>query len=365
MKHSVSNQLYPESLLQAARQQTDPLADAVIAHVFEEYTFQQLNAWLKEITLNHSPLPESLPTVLREYFTQTSPLPAFANALQMRQGAGFFARHFQPVLSLLGSYSLPYCYAAADGAQVLWLSERIYRDTFKRLQETGQFILDVLDQNAFAPAGKGIRSIQKVRLMHAAVRFHIRKSGQWNPAWGEPINQEDMAGTQLAFSFIVLEGLTKLGFYYSSSEANAYMHLLKVIGAMLGVNEELLPSTTKEAYWLARRIGQRHFRKSEAGTGLTKALLACMQEVVPAALGPGFMASYVRYLVGNDVADLLEVPPADWSRAVINPLKAGNSLSSLFKQFGKNATYPVTDAMLWEMPANAAVFQLPAQLKTR
>ncbi len=359
---NTTNQLYPVAQLDAARQQTDPIADAVIKEVFKEYSFHQLNEWLGKISVNGSPLPAQMPGPVKEYFEQTAALPAFANSLQMKQGAVFFAKYFGSVLSLLGSYSLPYCYAAADGAQVLWISQRIYQDTFRRLQETGQFVLDVLHKDAFAPAGKGIRSIQKVRLIHAAVRLHLLKSGQWNLDWGQPINQEDMAGTQASFSYIVLEGLTKLGFYYTPSEANAYMHLWKVIGAMLGVTTELLPGTTKEAYWLDRRIKQRHFRKSDAGIGLTKALLECLQHNFPSSIGVGFVPSYVRYLLGNEVADLLEVPPGDWSQAMINPMKTANSFNSVFNPFKSSGSKYMADMLPPGHGASNPPFTVPIRL---
>ena len=55
--------------------------------------------------------------------------------------------------------------------------------------------------------------------MHAAVRYQIATHGRWNPAWDRPINQEDLAGTLLAFSWVCLDGLRQMGFQLSADKA--------------------------------------------------------------------------------------------------------------------------------------------------
>ena len=100
---------------------------------------------------------------------------------------------------MLACLALPYCYAGADGAKVLAKSQRIQNDTLKRLEETGEFIFTVMQEKNWHN-GKAFRKILKVRLMHAAIRFFSEFHGTWNTAWGKPVNQEDMAGTNGAFS---------------------------------------------------------------------------------------------------------------------------------------------------------------------
>ncbi|NJO02592.1 MAG: DUF2236 domain-containing protein [Bacteroidia bacterium] len=68
----------------------------------------------------------------------------------------------------------------------------------------------------------------------------------------------------------------------------AFLHLWNVIGYLLGVREELLPDTAKEAYWLDKKIAQRHFRKSEAGVELTASLLRFFREEAAGPMPLGF-----------------------------------------------------------------------------
>jgi hypothetical protein len=353
-----------DTLLQAMRQQTDPAADEVIGKIFAEGKAGAVNQLMAAISKNHSELSAELPGPVLTFFSQTAALPAWADTRKMQEGARFFARHVQPILSILGSLSLPYCYAAADGAQVLYLSQRIRNDTRKRLADTGQFVLTITARDAFSQKGNGIRTIQKVRLMHAAVRFHVWQSRQWNNTWGKPVNQEDMAGTNLAFSYIVLEGLQKLGVYYSPQEAEAYLHLLNVNGYLLGVDEKLLPSSMKEAYDLCRIIEKRHFRKSEAGIELTKALLTCFDEMSPSPALKAFHPSYMRFLLGNKVADLLEVPDSNATQLLLTPVKAVNYVRSIAGSFSGKTYTQASNLMLQliEGEHGKADFKIPASL---
>jgi hypothetical protein len=356
--------VYSNDLLQDMRQQTDPLADQVIEQVFTTGNAGAVSQLMAAISKNNGELPAAQSEPVIQFFHHTATLPSWANTKKLEAGGRFFDRHVQPILSILGSLSLPYCYAAADGAQVLFLSQRIRKDTRKRLAETGQFVLTVASNGAFSGKGKGINIIQKVRLMHAAIRFHVEQSGQWNDSWGKPINQEDMAGTNLAFSYIVLEGLQKLGVYYTSEEAESYLHLWNVIGFLLGVDEKLLPASMKEAYLLDKLITGRHFRKSEAGKELTKALLTCFDEITPNAALKAFNPSFMRFLLGSKIADLLEVPESNMAKVLLTPIKAVNYATSIAGNFSGKSYKQASKLMLQliEEENGKADFKLPASL---
>lgn len=51
---------------------------------------------------------------------------------------------------------------------------------------------------------------------------------------GQPVNQEDMAGTLSSFSASVLHGLEWLGIKGSDEECQGYQHLWKYVGYYLG-----------------------------------------------------------------------------------------------------------------------------------
>lgn len=329
-KSTETTAFFSGTFLQRKRLIADPLADNTVTKLMQSGQREGLHNWWKDVPLNSSPIPEHLPAEIKYYLSKTKNLPDWADVRRIRRGQYFFVTYARPILSILGCLSLPYCYAAADGAQVLWLSQRIRQDTRQRLTETAQFLLDVLSPQAFLPHGKGIRSIQQVRLIHAVARYYAHASSSWKEEWGLPVNQEDMAGTNLAFSYIVLQGLQKLGFQWAKTEAEDFLYTWNVIGAMLGLTEDLLPQNLQEAYWLDKKIAQRHFKSSEAGKGLTKALIACLTEVnKETKISSSVTCAYMRYLLGDAVADLLEIPVTNGSKFFVSTFKSLNLLGNL------------------------------------
>ena len=170
--------------------------------------------------------------------------------------------------------------------------------------------------------------------MHAAIRRLIehdpRWRSQWDMAWGLPINQEDMAGTLMTFSTEILVGMTRFRIPINGAEEKSFLHAWKVVGHIMGIQPELLPTDPRDAYDLAETIFQRQRGPSEAGTTLTKALMDFMQLQIPGKLFDGFPATIIRHAVDQDVADMLAVPQSDWTNVLLNIEEA---LSRLYERF--------------------------------
>jgi len=310
---------FTDEMLQPYRQQGDAPADTVITAVVEaegREGLRSLMTWLADPAALS--LQALAPSVLHDFFTTHSVLPAWANAEQMAKGMAFFQKHAQQIGLILGCFSLPYCYLGANGAQVLWLTERIKNDTARRLHETGEWIFAVNDPREWTTKTAMFRTL-KVRLLHAAVRWFSLHSGRWQLEWGNPVNQEDMAGTNLAFSYIVLRGLRKLGIVASEAEEEAYLHHINVIGFLNGVSEDLIPKNLRQAYLLDRAIARRQFMVSEAGQGLTRALLDAIAKQGSQAVANrsgsqrpetvrNLAAGEMRFFLGDQYADWLSIP---------------------------------------------------------
>jgi uncharacterized protein (DUF2236 family) len=204
-------------------------------------------------------------------------------------------------------------YAAARGARVLAATGRMGgSDLDRRVNETARFVFDVVGPRAFEPEGFAIRAVQKVRLVHAAVRRHLIDRAIIEDE--TPINQEDMLGTLFTFSVVVIRAVRRLGLRVDDRDAEDYYHLWRGVGAMLGIDEQLLPPDLGAASETMDRIAERQFRASEHGRALMKRLLERTEAHVKLP-GLGFAPRWlVRQLVGDHVADLLDVPRADGAR---------------------------------------------------
>ena len=196
------------------------------------------------------------------------------------------------------------------------MSQRIQTDTLKRLEETGEFV-QIITQEKNWENGEAIRKILKVRLMHAAIRFFTEYHGTWNLAWGKPVNQEDMAGTNGAFSYIVIRGMRVSGNEPSESDSEAYLHFWNVVSVIMGIDEALIPTNLREAFVMDKVIAKRQFRASDEGKLLTKALLDTMEKLIENPLLKSFPAAQMRFLMGDKVADMLGIPSVTLEKKLV------------------------------------------------
>jgi hypothetical protein len=323
MKTIKPTRQFSNEMMDKYRQMGDPEADKVIADLFKSDGItgvREMFKWLNtsESTSSFGIINDFIENnqIQAPWLVSTSTITSFANWKLMQQGMKFFAENQTAVGIMLACYSLPYCYAGADGAKVLAMSQRIQTDTLKRLQETGEF-LEIVTKEENWENGEAVRKILKVRLMHAAIRFFTEHHGTWNLAWGKPVNQEDMAGTNGAFSYIVIKGMRKAGNAPNEADAEAYLHLWNVVSVIMGVNKALIPNNLREAFTMDKAIAKRQFRPSEEGKALTKALLNTIESFIENPLLKTFPAAQMRYLMGDSVADILGIPKSNFEKKLI------------------------------------------------
>jgi len=171
--------------------------------------------------------------------------------------------------------------------------------------------------DAFESGGRFIPAVQKVRLLHASIRHHLRREGLWDEAaLGVPTCQEDMIGSLMGFSIQVLDALHRLGIRMTASEAEAYYYAWRVAGIMLGCDPDVVPADTESARAFSDFYFVRHLGPSPEGARLTRQLIDLYEGVVPGKLLDPIVPALIRYLVGDTVADWLEVPRSHWDTMV-------------------------------------------------
>jgi len=299
---------YNDAFLNDKRLSGDPQADEFINYAFADPAKKtQLQQWMSgKSGIDHLRLlKNTYPEIA--FIKNACELPPWAEPRLMKAGSTFFARHSARIMSLLGLLSLPYCYTAANGAMVLYLSELIRKQTTKRLYDTAVFVWKVMGPDAFGQEGSAFEEILKIRIMHAAVRYYTIQSGKWDDSWGVPINQEDMAGTNLSFSLIVIRGLRMLGFSVSQNDQAAFIHIWAVVGYLSGLNEGLIPENAKTALHLDATIKQRQFHISTHGQELTQSLTNHILNVNKSKATADDILGLMRYLLGSEIADMLAI----------------------------------------------------------
>jgi hypothetical protein len=293
------------AILGAARLRGDPAADTLVSRLGPHAW--AVVAMMRGVRRSDEPLPAALPPEARRFFAEEGLPPTWMDRGRVLRAQRWANDHLFDITTALFCASLPTAYAAERGSRVLAATGRMEGDTDKRVNETARFVLDVLARGSLEPGGPGLRAIQKTRFVHAAVRRALVERAADG---GEvPINQEDLLGTLLTFSVIVIRAVRRLGVAVDERDADDFFHLWRAVGAMMGIEEKLLPVDFAEATERAGDIADRHFQPSPHGRALMAVLLTRIEAHVPGLpRAPRFL---VRHLAGDRVADLLGVPPAE------------------------------------------------------
>jgi hypothetical protein len=119
-------------------------------------------------------------------------------------------------------------------------------------------------------------------------------------------------------------------------------------------------------------VRRRQFGPSASGCELMAALLEQGTRLAPPGLR-GLPAATIRYYVGDETADLLSVPPGDWTRLMFHPLADVSrklSLERLHHRFLSALSERIGFGMLAlavraERYGGRPAFQVPTSLAAR
>lgn len=300
---------WTDAFLDDMRCNGDPLADDAAAALFAAIQGRDKDEVAAFITkfvshdFTHAWRTQTLipdPPELLAYFERFDEFKLTPEELQyLEKGAQFFEKHGPWITFALGVRSLLKQYAHTKAIEVLRLTTLLVQHVNRRIMETMQFVLDVMevgwdmkDEHGHDKLNldhPGILSIKKLRLVHAMVRYRIlhrmydTSLGEYDDSiLGHPINQEDMVFAVHTFSLEVIEGLREMRIAVSEEEAENYFHCWRIIGRALGVDPRLEPDSYKDAMALQEKIYARHFTlPNTAGPKLAKALTDWFVNSIP------------------------------------------------------------------------------------
>jgi hypothetical protein len=232
----------------------DPLADEVVL-AFEALPHGEGQRML-EHALDHGieTVPDA-PDALVRLFARIDEVPSWVDWDRIHRGAraymrpGFFGGLTLSATGLLTGY---HSHAAT---KALAFTGRLDQMAQRRLAETGLFVLQVFQIDSLRRFGEGLKTAVRVRMLHAQIRRHLARLPAWrSEEWGVPINNADMAATNVAFSIGMLESVRQLGFRFTTDEADDVMLLWKYCGYLSGVDVGLLATSDREAIEMGRMI---------------------------------------------------------------------------------------------------------------
>ncbi len=227
-------------------------------------------------------------------------------------GRGPLSGHVLALGSLVRSFCSP------SGNKPLVASGLLEQDTARRAWQTGRFLQQVCSPGGMRPGAPGFVSTVRVRLLHAETRAKLAAGGRWRAELhGVPISQPDMAGTLLLFSLYVADGLRRLGSPLSPRDEEDLIHLWRCVGWVIGVREELLCGSVKEARDLWALLELTQGLPDDDSRRLARALVENLYGAAPsplqrAGLGTAPWYALSAALIGDDYAQHLGFPRTSW-----------------------------------------------------
>lgn len=295
----------------------DPAADAVVARLFERGQVERVNELLAGWTHNGQPLPPGLPRDLHVFLEQARTLPAWTDEAALAQAFSFYERRglYLGLLYGLGSGMMS-CVIPREARAVYYSAGGA--DMKDRIAKTATLGYDLGVRGAFGPNGQMVVTCVKTRLTHAAVRHLLPQSRHWDAAAAErlPISQADLMVTWHSLATFSRNKLTHWGVPVPVADATAFLHLWQVTAHLLGVRDEYIPATWDAASTQSRQVLDPVLAPTPEGIALARTLVNLAAEY-DQGLSKPMLHSFIRYCLGDHIADWLEIPrEPQYDRAV-------------------------------------------------
>ena len=288
----------------------DAEADPVIAGVIERGEVQAVNALLRGWSKNSQPLPDGLPSELRDFIEHGRQLPSWADHATLKAAVNFNKKRGTYLGVAYGFVSGMMSTVIPHEAHAVYYS-RGGADMKRRISRTAKFGYDIGSLGAFHdPSGEMAVTAVKTRMAHAGVRHLLPQSPHWTGVADQdiPISQRDILVTWHSLPTSVMRSMRKWGVRVPTAEADAFLHSWQVAAHMLGVRDEYIPATWADADAQAPQILDPVLAPTPEGIELARRLINLAADVDGGLVTKPILESLTRYFLGNQIAEWLEIP---------------------------------------------------------
>jgi hypothetical protein len=293
---------------------SDAIADGAVTALAELPNAQGRELMARALASGIDSVPEA-PAGLVALFKHVEHVPFWVDYERCKRGGEAFFRAGALGGIALGFGGLARAYCSAGGNKPLTFTRDLIDRAPQRIAETAAYVRAVCQPDGLRPGKPGYAASVQVRLLHARVRMGLSRSPRWRAdEWGVPINQADTATTALLFSHGLAEGVRRLGGQVSEHAESDLIHLWRYAGYLLGVDEELLCTSTGDARYMAEMIDTIDGGPDDDSRKLIMAMLR--PEEFEAKIKDPAMARHVREiyvaacraLIGDEYADRIGLP---------------------------------------------------------
>lgn len=185
-------------------------------------------------------LPAEAPDSLRRFMAAAADVPDWFDEEIAMVASRAFLRNWDIVLSALVGGSIVEGFSTLI-SKSFRIRGRVLNSGVRRLKQNGLQLVEQYLPGGMSPMGDGWRLTLRVRLVHAQSRLLIRQSDEWNEEqYGQPISAATMLLAGSAFSGRLMQHVAALGGDFSREEREAYVHVWRYTGFLMGIPEDVL-----------------------------------------------------------------------------------------------------------------------------
>ncbi len=218
----------------------DPVADAVVAELARTGSPAEVHGIIATTLDNHDHLPEDASEPLRNLIGHAGAIPDWFDRELVRDATRAFLRNSEMVLgALVGG-------AIIEGFSTLIsksfrIRSRIMTNGVRRLKQNLLQLLEQYLPGGIEPGGDGWKLSLRIRLVHAQARRLVAASDEWDQSvYGLPLSAAHMLLGAAAFSGRLMQHVSSLGGDFSPREREAYVHVWRYTGQLLGIPDEIM-----------------------------------------------------------------------------------------------------------------------------
>ena len=217
----------------------DPLADAVIRDLSALDPGELHQTLAQALDNPHAPQPDAPDSLLR-FVEHSTTVPDWFDAGIARMASRAFLRNSDIVLAALVGGSIVEGFSTLI-SKSFRIRGRVTNSGVRRLKQNGMQLVEQYLPGGMEPGGDGWRLTLRVRLVHAQSRYLINQSDEWDhERFGEPISAAHTLLAGAAFSGRLMRHVATLGGDFSREEREAYIHVWRYTGLLIGIPEEIL-----------------------------------------------------------------------------------------------------------------------------
>ena len=254
------------------------------------------------------------PSALRNFLRKLDTPPDWADASVYMPGIRMFHRNSRLILGAFVGGVLIEGFSTNISKSFL-VTGRLREYGVRRLKQNNRHMIELFMPGGMERSGDGWKLSIRVRLVHAQIRYLLKKSDEWDTEeLGVPISAAHMGFSAAAFSARLLTHLKNLGAEFNDEERKSFMKVWRHSGFLMGVPETILFRDEEEALRLFD-VGRMCEPTSEPeAIAMANSLINSAPLVIGITdpLARRDLAGYVyrvsRALIGNTLADELKYP---------------------------------------------------------